>query len=69
MKLLLNFSSGFIFSLLLPTIAFAHETEVVHEEPVPTIDPTVAIIVIIGIAIIGFILWKFVFNKKEAPSK
>lgn len=53
MKLFFNFS------------ALAHETEEVHEELPASIDPGVAVGIIIAIVIIGFLVWKFVLNKKE----
>lgn len=43
--------------------AFAHETGEAHTEPA-TIDPVVAVMVVVGIAVLGFLVWKFVLNKK-----
>ncbi|OGH13545.1 MAG: hypothetical protein A3H50_00345 [Candidatus Levybacteria bacterium RIFCSPLOWO2_02_FULL_37_10] len=66
MKLLAKILSTAGFTLTYPAIVLAHETEEAHAEPA-TIDPVVAIIVVVIIAILGFLLWKFILNKKESP--
>ena len=67
MKSLLNILS--IFSLLFayPATVFAHETGEAHAEVPASIDPVVAVIVVAAIAVGGFLLWKFVLNRKVAP--
>jgi len=65
MKLLRAAILDFIYFLTFPFVAFAHETEVVHEEPVPTISPIVLVGIVVVLVIAGFLLWKFVLNKKE----
>lgn len=66
MKLLLILSA-FGFSLFYPSFVLAHETEEVHEEPPASIDPVVAVIVVVGIVMAAFLVWKFVLSKKEPP--
>lgn len=54
-----------IFSLVLSFKVFAHETEEVHEEPPASVDPVTAVIVVVAIAVLAFLIWKFVLKKKE----
>lgn len=37
-----------------------------HTEEATSIDPVVAVVVIISIAVGAFLIWKFVLKKKEA---
>jgi len=53
---------------ILPFSVFAHETEVVHEEPVPTISPALLIGIVALLAIGGFLLWKFVLHNPKSSS-
>lgn len=69
MKLLLNLFSVFGLSLFYPATVLAHETEELHTEPPASIDPVVAIIVVVAIAILGFLLWKFVLKGKSTTDK
>lgn len=55
MKLFFNFS------------AYAHNTGQPHAETPAAIDPVVAVIVVVVIAIAGFLIWKFVLKSKEPP--
>ena len=54
--------------LVLPISAFAHESEVVHEEPVPTISPLFLVGLVAVFAIGGFLLWKFVLHAPKSSS-
>lgn len=68
MKLLLNFFSTFSLLFLFLATAFAHESEILHEEPVPTISPLLLVGLVAGLAIGGFLLWKFVLHTpKSSP--
>lgn len=53
--------------LVFPLSAFAHETEMVHEEVPATVDPMVAIGVVVIVIIGGIIIWKVMFGKKQSP--
>jgi len=57
-----------ILLLASPLYVFAHETEVVHEEPVPTISPVFLIGIVVVLAIGGFIIWKFVLRNPKPLS-
>lgn len=67
MKLSLSIIFSSISFLMLTLSAFAHEAEIPHEELVPTINPVLFIGLALGLAIGGFIVWKFVLNKKQSP--
>ena len=54
--------------LVLPISAFAHESEVVHEEPVPTISPLFLVVLVAVFAIGCFLLLKFVLNNHKSSS-
>lgn len=69
MKLLINILSSFGLLLSYAAIALAHDTEEVHEEPPAAVDPVVAVIVIVAIAVGAFLIWKFVLKKKEASKE
>jgi len=47
---------------------FAHDTGVMHEEPVPTISPMLLIWIVLGVGIVGFLLWKFVLHAPKSSS-
>lgn len=68
-KIFLVFTLTLFF--VLPLSVFAHETEVVHEEAIPTISPVFLIGIMVVLAIGGFLLWKFVLAspKKTTPSQ
>ena len=69
MKILLSFFStiGLVF---LTGSAFAHEAEIPHEEPVPTISPLLLVGIAAVFAVGGFVLWKFVLhNNKSTPDQ
>ena len=51
-----------VFLFILPLVSFAHEAEVPHEEPVPTISPVFLIGIVVVLAIGGFLVWKFVLH-------
>lgn len=68
MKCLKAFISNVIWFYALPLVAFAHESDEVHEEPPASIDPVVAVMVVVAIAVAVFLIWKFVLNKKEPLS-
>lgn len=57
--------SSLLFAL--PNSAFAHEAEIAHEEVPASVDPMVAIGVVVFIAIGGVIIWKVMFSKKKTP--
>ena len=67
MRLLLKVLSVFGLSSIVPTVAFAHETGETHTEPPASIDPVVAVIVVAAIAVVGFLIWKFLLKSKEKP--
>ncbi|EKD65412.1 MAG: hypothetical protein ACD_50C00096G0006 [uncultured bacterium] len=47
---------------------YAHESDIPHEESVPTISPMFLIWVVLGLGIAGFLLWKFVLHgHKSSP--
>ena len=58
MKHLLNIGLAFIVSLIFPFIASSHESDTVHEEVPATVDPMVAI---------GVVVWKLMQGKKHVP--
>lgn len=66
MKLLQTIFSLF-YVLIFPAAVFAHETDTVHEEVPASVDPMLALGVVVIIAIGGFLLWKFVLNKQQKP--
>jgi len=68
MKHLLNIGLAFIVSLIFPFIASSHESDTVHEEVPATVDPMVAIGVVVFVAIGGIIIWRVMFSKKKAPT-
>ncbi|OGH30493.1 MAG: hypothetical protein A3E40_04300 [Candidatus Levybacteria bacterium RIFCSPHIGHO2_12_FULL_37_9] len=68
MKHLLNIGLAFIVSLIFPFIASSHESDTVHEEVPATVDPMVAIGVVVFIVIGGIIIWRVMFSKKKAPT-
>jgi len=45
---------------------FAHETEVSHEEPVPTISPLILVGLVAVLVICGFLLWRFVLRSPRS---
>lgn len=67
MKLLLGFLSLFGLSLFYPSFVLAHETGETHTESPASIDPVVAVIIVVVIAIGVFLVWKFVLKSKETP--
>lgn len=66
MKILRAAFIDFFLLFSSPLLAFAHETEVPHEEAVPTIDPLFVVGGIVVVAVGGFFLWKFVLQKKPS---
>ena len=68
MELLLKFLSVFSLSSIFPSVALAHEIGEAHLEPA-AIDPVVAVIVVVVIAVLGFIIWKFLLKSKETTPK
>lgn len=56
---------------LLPLVAFAHEGELIESHPeaagtasdVASVDPLMAGGVLLGVAVIGFLVWKFILKK------
>ena len=67
MKLLLNILSILSLSFVYPATVLAHETGETHTEPPASIDPVVAVIVVAAIAVVGFLIWKFLLKSKEKP--
>ena len=53
--------------LAFPLSAFAHESDTVHEEVPASVDPMLAIGVVVFIAIGGVIIWKLMQGKKNIP--
>ena len=66
MKLLIKILSIVGLTLTYPFVALAHETGEAHTEPPASIDPVIAVIVIVVIAVVGFLIWKFLLKSKEA---
>lgn len=70
MKLFVNSVLTLIIFVIFPIGVFAngedHLPGTPHTEEATSIDPAVAVIVVVGFAILGFLLWKFVLNKKGA---
>lgn len=67
MRLSLNIIFSFIAFLILAISAFAHETEVVHEEPIPTISPFLLVGLVAALAIGGFLIWRFMLRNPNPP--
>ena len=67
MKSLLNILSIISLSFAYPVIVLAHETGEAHTEVPANIDPAVAVIVVAAIAVVGFLIWKFLLKSKEKP--
>jgi len=62
-----------VFNLILllfvsPLSVFAHESEMLHEETVPTISPLLLVGLVAVFAIGGFLLWKFVLHGSKSSS-
>lgn len=69
MKLLFNILSAFGLSFAYPAIVLAHESGAVHEEPPASIDPIVAVIVVVVIAVGVFLVWKFLLKGESTTDK
>jgi len=46
--------------------AFAHDTGIVHKEVPASVDPMLALGIVVIVAIGGIIIWKVMFSKKQA---
>ena len=69
MKLLFKILFMVSLSFANPVFALAHQTGETHVEQPASIDPVVAVIVVVAIAVLGFLLWKFVLKSKETSPK
>ena len=67
MKHLLNIGLAFIVSLIFPFVASSHESDTVHEEVPATVDPMLALGVVVVVAIGGVVVWKLMQGKKHVP--
>ena len=65
MRIVKQIILSFIFLNFVVAEAYAHESEIVHEEVPATVDPMVAIGVVVIVIIGGLILWKFVLHNSN----